>query len=73
MTPVPYRRVLLKISGEMLAGNQNYGIHADVLTTLAEEIRDVVRMDVEVALVIGGGNIFSRNGGNRFRDGTSLG
>ncbi len=58
MTPVPYRRVLLKISGEMLAGNQNYGIHADVLTTLAEEIRDVVRMDVEVALVIGGGNIF---------------
>lgn len=58
MTPVPYRRVLLKISGEMLAGNQNYGINADVLTTLAEEIRDVVRMDVEVALVIGGGNIF---------------
>ena len=58
MTPVPYRRVLLKISGEMLAGNQSYGIHADVLTTLAEEIRDVVRMDVEVALVIGGGNIF---------------
>lgn len=58
MTPVPYRRVLLKISGEMLAGNQNYGINADVLTTLAEEIRDVVHMDVEVALVIGGGNIF---------------
>lgn len=58
MTPVPYRRILLKISGEMLAGNQSYGINADVLTTLAEEIRDVVRMDVEVALVIGGGNIF---------------
>ena len=58
MTPVQYRRILLKISGEMLAGNQNYGINADVLTTLAEEIRDVVSMDVEVALVIGGGNIF---------------
>lgn len=58
MTPVPYRRILLKISGEMLAGNQSYGINADVLTTLAEEIRDVIRMDVEVALVIGGGNIF---------------
>ena len=58
MTPVPYRRILLKISGAMLAGNQSYGIHADVLTTLAEEIREVVRMDVEVALVIGGGNIF---------------
>lgn len=58
MTPVQYRRILLKISGEMLAGNQSYGINADVLTTLAEEIRDVVHMDVEVALVIGGGNIF---------------
>lgn len=58
MTPVQYRRILLKISGEMLAGNQSYGINADVLTTLAEEIRDVVSMDVEVALVIGGGNIF---------------
>ncbi len=58
MTPVQYRRILLKISGEMLAGNQSYGINADVLTTLAKEIRDVVSMDVEVALVIGGGNIF---------------
>lgn len=58
MTPVQYRRILLKISGEMLAGNQSYGINADVLTTLAEEIRDVVSMNVEVALVIGGGNIF---------------
>lgn len=58
MTPVQYRRILLKISGEMLAGDQSYGINADVLTTLAEEIRDVVSMDVEVALVIGGGNIF---------------
>ena len=58
MTPVQYRRILLKISGEMLAGNQSYGINADVLTTLAEEIREVVHLDVEVALVIGGGNIF---------------
>lgn len=58
MTPIQYRRILLKISGELLAGNQSYGINADVLTTLAEEIREVVQMDVEVALVIGGGNIF---------------
>lgn len=42
----------------MLAGTQAYGIHPEVLTTLAEEIGEVVRMDVEVALVIGGGNIF---------------
>ncbi len=53
-----YRRILLKISGEMLAGNQTYGIHRDILTALAGEIKDVVNMKVEVALVIGGGNIF---------------
>lgn len=53
-----YRRILLKISGEMLAGNQTYGIHRDILTALAGEIKDVVNMEVEVALVIGGGNIF---------------
>jgi len=55
---VQYRRILLKISGEMLAGNQTYGINRDILTALAGEIKGVVNMDVEVALVIGGGNIF---------------
>ncbi len=58
MTPVQYHRVLLKISGEMLAGDQAYGINPDVLTTLADEISEVVSMEIEVALVIGGGNIF---------------
>lgn len=42
----------------MLAGSQAYGIHPEILTTLAQEIGEVVHMDVEVALVIGGGNIF---------------
>ena len=58
MTPIRYHRILLKISGEMLAGSQSYGIHPEVLTNLAEEIAEVVRMKIEVALVIGGGNIF---------------
>ncbi|MYG41253.1 MAG: UMP kinase [Nitrospira sp. SB0677_bin_15] len=58
MTSVQYRRILLKISGEMLAGNQTYGINRDILTALADEIKDVVNMEIEVALVIGGGNIF---------------
>ena len=53
-----YRRILLKISGELLAGDQGYGIAAGVLDFLAEEIRSVVSQDVEVAIVIGGGNIF---------------
>ena len=55
--PVPYRRILLKISGEMLAGDQAYGIHPTVISTLADEIREVVDMSIEIALVIGGGNI----------------
>ena len=56
--PVQYHRILLKISGEMLAGEHTYGIHPDILTALAGEIKEVVSMEVEVALVIGGGNIF---------------
>jgi len=56
--PLKYRRVLLKISGEMLAGDQEYGIQSSVLENLAREIADVMTMDVEVAIVIGGGNIF---------------
>ncbi|MEO6202245.1 MAG: UMP kinase [Nitrospirales bacterium] len=53
-----YRRVLLKISGEMLAGEQTYGIQPSVLQNLADEIADVLTMKVEIAIVIGGGNIF---------------
>lgn len=58
MKSLRYRRILLKISGEMLAGSQDYGIQPDVLESLTHEIGEVVKMDVEVALVIGGGNIF---------------
>ncbi len=53
-----YRRVLLKISGEMLAGEQGYGIQPDILQDLSKEIAEVMSLDVELAIVIGGGNIF---------------
>jgi uridylate kinase len=53
-----YRRVLLKISGEALAGGQGYGIDPDVMTRIAEEVAEVVRLGVQLAVVIGGGNIF---------------
>jgi uridylate kinase len=53
-----YRRILLKISGEILAGDQGYGIQPSVLEGIADEIAELVRMDVELAIVIGGGNIF---------------
>ena len=56
--PLKYCRVLLKISGEMLAGDQGYGIQPSVLENLASEIAEVMTMKVEMAIVIGGGNIF---------------
>src|SRR6202165_6206692 len=53
-----YPRVLLKISGEALMGEQNYGIDVNVARTVAEELKEVRDLGVEVAVVVGGGNIF---------------
>ncbi len=53
-----YKRILLKLSGEILAGSKGYGIDEDVLNTLAGEIADVRKAGVEVGVVLGGGNIF---------------
>jgi uridylate kinase len=53
-----YRRIVLKLSGEALAGNQGYGIEPAVLERIALETRDVNSLGVQVAIVIGGGNIF---------------
>lgn len=58
MSSAKYRRLLLKVSGEMLAGEQGYGIQPSVLESLAEEIASVVALETQVAVVIGGGNIF---------------
>ncbi len=53
-----YKTILLKLSGEALAGKQGYGIDPEVIANIAEEIREVIALGVQVALVIGGGNIF---------------
>ena len=53
-----YRRILLKLSGEALAGEQGFGIDPQVIQGIASEIKDVVDLGVQMALVIGGGNIF---------------
>ena len=53
-----YKRILLKLSGEALQGRQKYGIDPRVVTTVAEEIKDVKKLGLEIAIVIGGGNIF---------------
>jgi len=53
-----YKRIVLKISGEILTGDQDYGIDPEVIRKVAQEIKEVVGFGVEVAVVIGGGNIF---------------
>lgn len=53
-----FRRILLKLSGEALAGNERFGINAAVIQRIAREVREVHELGVEVAIVLGGGNIF---------------
>ncbi len=53
-----YDRVLLKLSGEALMGDQSYGIDQKVVSTIAKEIKEALALGVEIAIVIGGGNIF---------------
>ncbi len=53
-----FKRILLKLSGEILAGDKGYGISTEKLEDIASELIDIHRMGVEVAIVVGGGNIF---------------
>ena len=65
-----YKRVLLKISGEALMGEQNYGIDVDIARMVAEQLKAVHEMGVQIAVVVGGGNIFrgvSKSAGNMDR------
>src|SRR4051812_19749667 len=54
----PYKRILLKLSGEALAGEAGYGIDTDVLKVLASEIKEIHLSGVQIGIVLGGGNIF---------------
>ena len=58
MAELPYRRILLKISGEILAGKQLYGIDPTVVGNLARQVKSVVDRGLQVGIVIGGGNFF---------------
>jgi uridylate kinase len=58
MTAPIYKRILLKLSGEALMGDDSYGINRATISRVVEEIKEVVDLDVQVAVVIGGGNIF---------------
>lgn len=58
MTSPRYKRILLKLSGEALMGDQSFGISPDVIKYVAEEVRSAFDLGVQIAIVVGGGNIF---------------
>lgn len=58
MTATAYKRILLKLSGEALMGDDSYGINSEVMSRIVSEIGEVTCLGVEIAVVIGGGNIF---------------
>ncbi|MFC0301393.1 UMP kinase [Virgibacillus soli] len=58
MTLARYQRIVLKLSGEALSGKQGYGIDPTIIQSVARQVKEVVELDVEVAVVVGGGNIW---------------
>lgn len=56
--PLKYKRILLKLSGEALLGEREYGIDTEVVDSISQEIKEIHEIGVEIAIVIGGGNIF---------------
>ncbi len=53
-----YKRILLKLSGEALQGSEGFGIDASILDRMAQEIKELVELGIQVGVVIGGGNLF---------------
>ncbi|SDC87239.1 uridylate kinase [Paenibacillus sp. UNCCL117] len=53
-----FKRVVLKLSGEALAGQQGYGIDSEMISSIAQQVKEVIDLQVEVAIVVGGGNIW---------------
>ena len=63
MSEPKYKRVLLKLSGEVLAGEQKTGVNAEIVGKICDKIKEVIKMGVQVAIVVGGGNFWrGRNG-----------
>lgn len=58
MSSAKYNRVVLKLSGEALAGQDGFGINPAVINSIAEQVKEIAELDVEVAVVVGGGNIW---------------
>jgi uridylate kinase len=64
MSKAQYKRVVLKLSGEALAGKQGFGIDPGIIQSIAQQVREIVELDVEVAVVVGGGNIWRGKAGS---------
>ncbi|MBM7572053.1 UMP kinase [Aquibacillus albus] len=58
MTTASYRRIVLKLSGEALSGEQGFGIEPNVIQSIASQVKEIAELGVEVAIVVGGGNIW---------------
>ncbi|USS92809.1 UMP kinase [Fructilactobacillus ixorae] len=63
MADVKYKRIVLKLSGEALAGSKGFGINPPVIKKIAEEIRDVYNQGIQIAIVVGGGNMWRGEAG----------
>ena len=71
MPETKYKRILLKLSGEALAGEKKLGVDADVLGKICDQVRNVVELGVEVAIVVGGGNFWRGRYGHQMERTTS--
>lgn len=63
MADVKYKRIMLKLSGEALAGDKRFGINPPVIKTVAEEVKDVYNLGIQIAIVVGGGNMWRGEAG----------
>ena len=71
MSEIKYKRVLLKLSGEALAGNNKTGVDADTLGKICDEIKNIVQLGVQVSIVVGGGNFWRGRYGHQIERTTS--
>lgn len=65
MTDLKYKRIVLKLSGEALAGEQTFGIHPPMIKTVAKEIKEVYSLGLQIAIVVGGGNMWRGESGSK--------
>ncbi len=65
-----YNRIVLKLSGEALAGEQGNGINPTVIQSIAKQVKEIAELDVEVAVVVGGGNLWRGKTGSDLGIGT---